>query len=199
MSTSFVGRVMCCLLTSSEIGHRERIHIADDLPMRKMKARLTLTNEGSIRDHRKGGCGSRRELDIDHLRPRIKAPGNHEGTLGHIPDDHKRHCHFRRRIYHRDRFVMPLLCSQCRGCHPQGYLRANRYFLGTRDLGILWDRLRDKVPVCEGYHTFLCAVWTLIFDGTFEAPQCIPSGYRFPVFLEMMQRSERRNSGRSSW
>lgn len=67
MTASFVGGVVCRLLTSSEIGHRKRIHIADYLAMRKMKACLPFTNERRICNHREGGGRARRELDIDHL------------------------------------------------------------------------------------------------------------------------------------
>ena len=67
MSATLVGGTMCRSLTSSEIGYRERVHIADDLAVRKMKACLTFANEGSVRNHGEGGCSSRRELDIDHL------------------------------------------------------------------------------------------------------------------------------------
>lgn len=74
MTTPLVGRVMCRLLASSEIGHRKRTHITDDLPVREMKARLACTYEGGVRNHRQGGCGTRRKLDIDHLRRRISVP-----------------------------------------------------------------------------------------------------------------------------
>lgn len=67
MTTTLVGRAICRLLAGSKIGHRERIHIADYLAVREMKACLAFTNKGRIRHHCEGGCSSRRELDVDHL------------------------------------------------------------------------------------------------------------------------------------
>ena len=54
----------------AEVGDGERAHVADELAVREVQARLALADELRVRDHRERGRRAVRELEAHDLKPR---------------------------------------------------------------------------------------------------------------------------------